>query len=247
MAYSRQQILGVVAVIVVLAALWYRNSPNKDNTGPVREMFMTSAAPVQQLAAQGIEEYDPVSSFSHKSHDQTVLSARLPRGESIYSDPVRMRRRFAHPQTGQVSTIDDFVGMVNVPGELPDCFKGLTEDEMRALAYEKFGKPLEMLETKDMLIEPSTSMMIYGSDPSDPSTYVHQRHIFAKLRKSRVQEDADPIRGDLYIPPSTLDYFRPARRITDLKNGALQSYYQVLDGEDLTVHKQEWDIDAGVV
>jgi len=239
-----RQLLYVALALIVLFALWYYFYYKPS---PTRESFMATAPPVQALASQGIREYDATDSFTHKSHDQTVLSARLPRGESIYNDPVRSRLRYANPQTGQVSTIDDHVGMVSVPGELPEAFRGLSKDQMDQLAYEMYGKPLEMVSTEDLLIEPSTSMLIYGSDPSDPTTYVHQRHIYAKLRKSRTSEDADPIRGDLYIPPSTLDYFRPARRITDLKNGALQSYYQVLDGEDLTIHKHENDIGAGVI
>ena len=93
---------------------------------------------------------------------------------------------------------------------------------------EKYHDPLEYVPTNELLVKPDISAMTFGKDPSDPSTFMYTRNIYAN-QKRRNWVGADLIRGDLPIAPDNRGWFQvSAKAHLDLRRGALQ---HISDGD----------------
>lgn len=101
------------------------------------------------------------------------------------------------------------------------------------------------IDPSEILPDQKSSGLTFGSLPSDPNIYVHDRHIFAKPKSRRLQ-DGDTWRGDLYIPPLvTTDQYggrmfsisstAPLGLRQGLSNMVMPDYESKIDGQDLTV------------
>lgn len=94
--------------------------------------------------------------------------------------------------------------------------------------HKKYHDPLEYVPTNELLVKPDISAMTFGKDPSDPSTFMYTRNIYAN-KKRRNWVGADLIRGDLPIAPDNRGWFQvSAKAHLDLRRGALQ---HISDGD----------------
>lgn len=128
------------------------------------------------------------------------------------------------------STRADFGAMVCNPllntGAGP--LKGMTSDQIKKEVDLYYKKPMEMVEPKDLLPEPSLSGLNAGVDPADDfsNKFVWHRTTHAQLQKRRNWETgAAMIRGDLIIDPGHQSWFQHTNNYQDLTAGFIPKQY----------------------
>jgi len=105
-----------------------------------------------------------------------------------------------------------------------------------------YRKPMEMVETKDLLPDTDISGLSFGVDPAEDfaNKFVWHRTTFARLKRRNWETGAAMIRGDLIIDPGKQSWFQHDNDYRDLTPGFIpKQYCGEVDVEDLTynMHK----------
>jgi len=136
----------------------------------------------------------------------------------------------------------DFVSMTCSSNNKPSPLNGMSEEEIKAEVDLHYRKPMEMLDTKDLLPEPDMSGLNYGVDPGTDfaNKTVWHRTTNARLKRRNWESGAAMIRGDLIIDPGQQSWFQHDSDYRDLTPGFIpKQYCGEVDVEDLTynMHK----------
>lgn len=106
---------------------------------------------------------------------------------------------------------------------------GLTTNQVNEIMAQKFGRngsqdyvmPESLLPTPDM-------RKSLAKDPSNPSTFMYDRYLFAPLKRRYGKVGVDFVRGDLSVTPIKSGWFDiPAPVKTDLSQGYFQDYLDI--------------------
>ena len=112
---------------------------------------------------------------------------------------------------------------------------GLSNSQVNNILSEKFGRgagsKADYTDPKSLM--PATNMKSVlanagARDPSDPSTFMYDRYLFAPLKRRYPNVNVDFIRGDLAIPQLRMGWFDPAPVAKqDLMSGYFSDYLDV--------------------
>ncbi len=174
---------------------------------------------------------------------ETYLAERNEVGDNFYARPnyatapsYRFNPHGVTAQTRGRATEDDAPTMATYSSLDAMRLASMVEDEVDEVGEaeeggntnNKYHDPLEYVPTSELLVKPDISAMTFGKDPSDPSTFMYTRNIYAN-QKRRNWVGADLIRGDLPIAPDNRGWFQvSAKAHLDLRRGALQ---HISDGD----------------
>ena len=132
----------------------------------------------------------------------------------------------------------DFSSMTcNSGGDLPDPLKGMTKEQIEQEIDLHYRKPMEMLDTKDLLPETDISGLSFGTDPSEDyaNAFVWHRTTHARIKRRNWESGAAMIRGDLIIDPGHQSWFQHDNDYRDLTPGFIpKQYCGEIDVEDLS-------------
>ena len=120
--------------------------------------------------------------------------------------------------------------------------KGMTKEQIQREIDLHYRKPMQMVETKDLLPETDISGLSFGTDPSEDfaNKFVWHRTTHARLKRRNWETGAAMIRGDLIIDPGNQSWFQHDNDYRDLTPGFIpKQYCGEIDVEDLTynMHK----------
>ena len=106
---------------------------------------------------------------------------------------------------------------------------GLTSQQVNEIMAQKFGRsgsgdytlPESLLPVPDM-------RKSLAKDPSNPSTFMYDRYLFAPLKRRYGKVGVDFVRGDLQISPIQTGWFSIPNPVkTDLMSGYFQDYLDI--------------------
>lgn len=174
---------------------------------------------------------------------ETYLAERNEVGDNFYARPnyatsptyrfnphgvtAQTRGRAADDDAPTMATYSSLEAM-KLATMVEEDAKDSDEDSGEDSGDKKYHDPLEYVPTNELLVKPDISAMTFGKDPSDPSTFMYTRNIYAN-QKRRNWVGADLIRGDLPIAPDNRGWFQvSAKAHLDLRRGALQ---HISDGD----------------
>lgn len=136
----------------------------------------------------------------------------------------------------------DFASMTCSRSDVPDALKGMSDEEIQREIDLHYRKPMEMVETKDLLPEQDISGLSFGTDPGEDfaNKFVWHRTTTARLKRRNWESGAAMIRGDLIVDPGNQSWFQHTNDYRDLTPGFIpKQYCGEIDVEDLTynMHK----------
>ena len=136
----------------------------------------------------------------------------------------------------------DFASMTCGKNDVPEALRGMTKQQIQQEIDLHYRKPMEMLDTKDLLPETDISGLSFGVDPSEDfaNKFVWHRTTTARLKRRNWETGAAMIRGDLIIDPGHQSWFQHDNDYRDLTPGFIpKQYCGEVDVEDLTynMHK----------
>jgi hypothetical protein len=87
---------------------------------------------------------------------------------------------------------------------------GMSKDDIKCEIDLHYRKPMEMVETKDLLPETDLSGLSFGVDPAEDfaNKFVWNRTTFARVKRRNWETGAAMIRGDLIIDPGKQSWFQ---------------------------------------
>lgn len=130
----------------------------------------------------------------------------------------------------------DFGTMCGGAGnDLPAELQGMTEDEIKNEIDLHYRKPMEMVDSADLLPEENLSGLSYGADPADSNKFVWHRTTHARLKRRNWEGGSALIRGDLVLIPEKHSWFNTSMDMRDLTPSFINKEYRgLVDVEDLT-------------
>ncbi len=136
----------------------------------------------------------------------------------------------------------DFASMTCNTSNVPDALQGMTKEQIQQEIDLHYRKPMEMLDTKDLLPETDISGLSFGVDPGEDfaNQFIWHRTTHARLKRRNWETGAAMIRGDLIIDPGKQSWFQHDNDYRDLTPGFIpKQYCGEVDVEDLTynMHK----------
>jgi hypothetical protein len=167
------------------------------------------------------------------------------------------RRRKATPKVPDIGPIgpiippipkvDPTTAYVN-DYDLPPELQGMSPEQMDAMMHEKYQKPLEYRDTRELLAEPNADPLLFDKDVRNPLTFNNTRTITGPW-KQRNQDEGDFLRGDLPIAPRAGawedKWFNSRYGPTNIKKGAFTEYLNMNTwGNEMIVTDDHPVIDA---
>lgn len=136
----------------------------------------------------------------------------------------------------------DFASMTCNSSGLPDALQGMSKEQIEQEIDLHYRRPMEMVDTKDLLPETDISGLSFGTDPGEDyaNKFVWHRTTHARLKRRNWETGAAMIRGDLIIDPGNQSWFQHDNDYRDLTPGFIpKQYCGEVDVEDLTynMHK----------
>jgi hypothetical protein len=136
----------------------------------------------------------------------------------------------------------DFASMTCNASDIPEALRGMSKEQIQQEIDLHYRKPMEMVDTKDLLPETDVSGLSFGTDPSEDyaNKFVWHRTTHARLKRRNWETGAAMIRGDLIIDPGNQSWFQHDNDYRDLTPGFIpKQYCGEVDVEDLTynMHK----------
>jgi len=131
----------------------------------------------------------------------------------------------------------DFASMTCGRNSVSEPLKGMSKEQIQNEIDLHYRKPMEMLETKDLLPETDISGLSFGVDPGEDfaNKFVWHRTTFARLKRRNWESGSSMIRGDLIIDPGKQSWFQHDKDYRDLTPGFIpKQYCGEVDVEDLT-------------
>jgi len=131
----------------------------------------------------------------------------------------------------------DFASMTCNSSGLPSALQGMSKQQIQDEIDLHYRKPMEMLDTKDLLPETDISGLSFGVDPSEDfaNQFVWNRTTHARLKRRNWETGAAMIRGDLIIDPGHQSWFQHDNDYRDLTPGFIpKQYCGEIDVEDLS-------------
>ena len=114
--------------------------------------------------------------------------------------------------------------------DLPPELQGMSSDQIDAMMHERYQKPLEYRDTRELLAEPNADPLLFDKDVRNPLTFNNTRTVTGPW-KQRNQDEGDFIRGDLPIAPRGGAYedkwFVSKYGPANIKQGALTQYFNM--------------------
>ena len=136
----------------------------------------------------------------------------------------------------------DFASMTCNTGGVPAALEGMSADQIEQEIDLHYRRPMEMVDTKDLLPETDISGLSFGVDPGEDfaNKFIWHRTTHARLKRRNWETGAAMIRGDLIIDPGKQSWFQHDNDYRDLTPGFIpKQYCGQIDIEDLTynMHK----------
>lgn len=131
----------------------------------------------------------------------------------------------------------DFASMTCNQSDLPKELQGMSPEQIQAEVDLHYRKPMELVETKDLLPETDISGLSFGTDPAEDfaNKFVWHRTTFARLKRRNWEGGASMIRGDLIIDPGQQSWFQHDNDYRDLTPGFIpKQYCSEIDAESLS-------------
>lgn len=131
----------------------------------------------------------------------------------------------------------DFASMTCNASGLPAELQGMSKEQIQQEIDLHYRKPMEMLDTKDLLPETDISGLSFGVDPSEDfaNQFIWNRTTHARLKRRNWETGAAMIRGDLIIDPGKQSWFQHDNDYRDLTPGFIpKQYCGEIDVEDLS-------------
>lgn len=133
----------------------------------------------------------------------------------------------------------DFASMTCNTSNVPAALQGMSKEQIQQEIDLHYRKPMEMIDTKDLLPETDISGLSFGTDPGEDfaNKFVWHRTTHARLKRRNWETGAAMIRGDLIIDPGNQSWFQHDNDYRDLTPGFIpKQYCGEVDVEDLTVN-----------
>lgn len=222
--------------------MFYGRSASSSNVGPMIALLILLVVLGYLWMNRGSascsarESFAPVKSQPKREnfvHEQVAANARtytmIPEGSMTDSYP---RPDFASMACGSKDS----------SASVPDALKGMSEEEIQKEIDLHYRKPMELVDTADLLPETDLSGLSYGADPAEDfaNKFVWHRTTHARLKRRNWEGGAAMIRGDLIIDPGHESWFQHTNDFRDLTPGFIPKQYPgQIDVEDLTynMHK----------
>jgi hypothetical protein len=136
----------------------------------------------------------------------------------------------------------DFTNMTCNASGVREGLEGMTKEQIQQEVDLHYRKPMEMVDTKDLLPDTDISGLSFGVDPAEDfaNKFVWHRTTFARLKRRNWETGAAMIRGDLIIDPGKQSWFQHDNDYRDLTPGFIpKQYCGQIDVEDLSynMHK----------
>jgi hypothetical protein len=136
----------------------------------------------------------------------------------------------------------DFTNMTCNASGVREGLEGMSKEQIQQEIDLHYRKPMEMVDTKDLLPDTDISGLSFGVDPSEDyaNKFVWHRTTFARLKRRNWETGAAMIRGDLIIDPGKQSWFQHDNDYRDLTPGFIpKQYCGQIDVEDLSynMHK----------
>ena len=131
----------------------------------------------------------------------------------------------------------DFASMTCNTSNVPEALQGMTKEQIQQEIDLHYRKPMEMVDTKDLLPETDISGLSFGVDPGEDfaNQFIWHRTTHARLKRRNWETGAAMIRGDLIIDPGKQSWFQHDNDYRDLTPGFIpKQYCGEVDVEDLT-------------
>jgi len=131
----------------------------------------------------------------------------------------------------------DFASMTCNASGVPAALQGMSKEQIQQEIDLHYRKPMEMVDTKDLLPETDISGLSFGTDPSEDfaNQFVWNRTTHARLKRRNWETGAAMIRGDLIIDPGNQSWFQHDNDYRDLTPGFIpKQYCGEVDVEDLS-------------
>lgn len=131
----------------------------------------------------------------------------------------------------------DFASMTCNTSNVPEALQGMTKEQIQQEIDLHYRKPMEMVDTKDLLPETDISGLSFGTDPGEDyaNKFIWHRTTHARLKRRNWETGAAMIRGDLIIDPGNQSWFQHDNDYRDLTPGFIpKQYCGEVDVEDLT-------------
>lgn len=203
-------IITLIALVVIALIAWWWIKKGKEGYADVQlsnipdDKFVTRGSFKANLAPR----FDPHVSGGY-------IKGPMP-ADGLQGAPLS-----ATEGSSRFEDVPDFASLTeglssNTPEEYDKLSTPINMPQLRRKRDLKTDRPmLEYTDPSELLPTPDASFLSSdGSrDPSDPSTYVYDRYLFAKLKPRNVKNIGDSalwIRGDLPIKPLNLGWFVPA-------------------------------------
>lgn len=126
---------------------------------------------------------------------------------------------------------------------LPKELLGMSKDEIKSEIDLHYRKPMEMVETKDLLPETDLSGLSFGVDPAEDfaNKFVWNRTTYARVKRRNWETGSAMIRGDLIIDPGKQSWFQHDKDYRDLTEGFIpKQYCGEIDVADLNYNMSKW-------
>lgn len=137
----------------------------------------------------------------------------------------------------------DFAAMTCNDSNLPKELLGMSKDEIKSEIDLHYRKPMEMVETKDLLPETDLSGLSFGVDPAEDfaNKFVWNRTTYARVKRRNWETGSAMIRGDLIIDPGKQSWFQHDKDYRDLTEGFIpKQYCGEIDVADLNYNMSKW-------
>ena len=210
---NQKVLIGVAVLVVVALAIWLIYRREHDNK--------KGKKPANSSSAQEDFTYDQIA-LNAKNY--TFVPSRN------CSDCLPKAR-------------PDFASMTCNPTGQSGALKGMSKQQIQDEIDLHYRKPMEMLDTKDLLPEEDISGLSFGTDPGEDfaNQFVWHRTTTARVKRRNWETGSAMIRGDLIIDPNTGGgWFQHDNDYRDLTPGFIpKQYIGEVDVEDLTynMHK----------
>ncbi len=135
------------------------------------------------------------------------------------------------------SSRPDFASMTCESAGIAEPLQGMSKKQIQDEIDLHYRKPMEIVDTKDLLPETDISGLSFGTDPSEDyaNKFVWHRTTHARLKRRNWETGAAMIRGDLIIDPGKQSWFQHDNDYRDLTPGFIpKQYCGEIDVEDLT-------------
>lgn len=121
----------------------------------------------------------------------------------------------------------DFASMTCNTSDVPEALQGMSKQQIKDEIDLHYRKPMEMLETKDLLPETDISGLSFGTDPGEDyaNKFVWSRTTNARFKRRNWETGAAMIRGDLIIDPGQHGWFQTTNDYRDLTPGFIPKQY----------------------